>query len=316
MVARAALGLGEGGNFPSSIKAVAHWFPRRERAFATALFNSGANVGAIVAPAIVPPIAVAWGWRAAFVVMGIVGLAWLVLWLPLLRRSREVEAACRAPSWRSSAPTAPPRRGGRAAPAAGARCWRYRQAWSFIVAKFLTDPVWWFFLIWLPDYFKKTCGARHQEQLGPPGHDLRDHHRAQHRRRLGDRLPRAPRLERHARAQDRRCSSSRCCVLPILFVTRVGPWPAVLLIGIAGAAHQAWSANLFTTTSDMFPKRAVASLVGVGGMAGSIGGFIFPMLRRQPARSPGHLGIRHPFRHLRLGLPGGVRAESPARAPV
>jgi ACS family hexuronate transporter-like MFS transporter len=273
MIARAGLGLGEGGNFPSSIKAVANWFPRRERAFATSLFNSGANVGAIVAPAIIPPIAAAWGWRAAFVFMGIIGLTWLVLWLPFYddpekskRLSRDELDLIRSDS---------------AAETAGERSmsWgallSYRQAWSFIVAKFLTDPVWWFFLIWLPDYFKKKWGLDIKNSwvhlvtiyaiitvLSIAGGWFTGH-----LARRGWSVTRARKTAMFIFA---------CCVLPILFVTRVGPWPAVLLIGIAGAAHQAWSANLFTTTSDMFPKRAVASLVGVGGMAGSIGGFFFP----------------------------------------
>jgi ACS family hexuronate transporter-like MFS transporter len=273
MVARAGLGLGEGGNFPSSIKAVANWFPRRERAFATSLFNSGANVGAIVAPAIIPPIAAAWGWRAAFVFMGIIGLGWLVLWLPFYddpekskRLSRDELDLIRSDS---------------AAETAGERSmsWGallgYRQAWSFIVAKFLTDPVWWFFLIWLPDYFKKKWGLDIKSSwvhlvtiyaiitvLSIAGGWVTGH-----LARRGWSVTRARKTGMFIFA---------CCVLPIFFATRVGPWPAVLLIGIAGAAHQAWSANLFTTTSDMFPRRAVASLVGVGGMAGSVGGFFFP----------------------------------------
>ena len=273
MIARAGLGLGEGGNFPSSIKAVANWFPRRERAFATSLFNSGANVGAIVAPAIIPPIAAAWGWRAAFVFMGIVGLAWLVLWLPFYddpekskRLSRDELDLIRSDS---AAETAGER------PMSWGALLSYRQAWSFIVAKFLTDPVWWFFLIWLPDYFKKKWGLDIKNSwvhlvtiyaiitvLSIVGGWFTGY-----LARRGWSVTRARKTAMFIFA---------CCVLPILFVTRVGPWPAVLLIGIAGAAHQAWSANLFTTTSDMFPKRAVASLVGVGGMAGSIGGFFFP----------------------------------------
>ena len=273
MVARAGLGLGEGGNFPSSIKAVANWFPRRERAFATSLFNSGANVGAIVAPAIIPPIAAAWGWRAAFVFMGIVGLAWLVLWLPFYddpekskRLSRDELDLIRSDSAAESAGERPMSWGALLG---------YRQAWSFIVAKFLTDPVWWFFLIWLPDYFKKKWGLDIKNSwvhlvtiyaiitvLSIVGGWFTGH-----LARRGWSVTRARKTGMFIFA---------CCVLPILFVTRVGPWPAVLLLGIAGAAHQAWSANLFTTTSDMFPRRAVASLVGVGGMAGSIGGFFFP----------------------------------------
>ena len=273
MIARAGLGLGEGGNFPSSIKAVANWFPRRERAFATSLFNSGANVGAIVAPAIIPPIAAAWGWRAAFVFMGIVGLTWLVLWLPFYddpekskRLSRDELDLIRSDS---------------AAETAGERSmsWgallSYRQAWSFIVAKFLTDPVWWFFLIWLPDYFKKKWALDIKKSwvhlvtiyaiitvLSIVGGWLTGYLKG--------------RGWSVTRARKTGMVIFACCVLPIFFVTSVGPWTAVVLLGIAGAAHQAWSANLFTTTSDMFPKRAVASLVGVGGMAGSIGGFFFP----------------------------------------
>jgi MFS transporter, ACS family, hexuronate transporter len=274
MIARAGLGLGEGGNFPSSIKAVAHWFPRRERAFATALFNSGANVGAIVAPAIVPPIAAAWGWRAAFVFMGIVGMAWLLLWVPFYddpERSKRVKAD-ELEHIRSDGAL----EGAGERPLGWGAILSYRQAWSFIVAKLLTDPVWWFFLTWLPDYFKKKWGLDIKNSwvhlvtiyaiitvLSIAGGWVTGH-----LARRGWSVTRARKTGMFVFA---------CCVLPIFFATRVGPWPAVLLIGIAGAAHQAWSANLFTTTSDMFPKRAVASLVGLGGMAGSFGGMAFPV---------------------------------------
>jgi ACS family hexuronate transporter-like MFS transporter len=272
--ARIALGLGEGGNFPSSIKAVAHWFPKRERAFATALFNSGANVGAIVAPAIVPVIAAAFGWRAAFIVMGAVGFLWLLLWFPLYddpERSKRLSAGELAHIRSDSAAGAAEE---------GKLGWGtilgYRQAWSFIVAKLLTDPVWWFFLTWLPDLFKKKWGLDIKKSwvhlvtiyaiitvLSIVGGWLTGYL--------------ARRGWSTTRARKTGMFVFACCVLPIFFVTRLDPWPAVLLIGIAGAAHQAWSANLFTTTSDMFPKRAVASVVGVGGMAGSAGGFAFPI---------------------------------------
>ena len=157
-IARIALGLGEGGNFPSSIKAVALWFPKRERAFATALFNSGTNVGAIVAPAIVPVIAGAWGWRAAFVVMGVVGLLWLLVWLPFYDSPEKIARVTRdeLAHIRSDAVAIDPNEG---RPMGWGELLGYRQAWSFIVAKFMTDPVWWFFLIWLPDYFKKKFAA-------------------------------------------------------------------------------------------------------------------------------------------------------------
>jgi len=272
-VARVALGLGEGGAFPASIKAVALWFPKRERAYATALFNSGANVGAIIAPAFVPVLALAWGWRAPFVVMGLVGILWLVLWIPFyddpqkvtrvspaelehIRSENDATERTERMSWRSLI--------------------RYPQTWSFVVGKFMTDPVWWFFLIWLPDYFKKTRGLNIKTSwvhlvtiysiitvLSIAGGWLTGH---LVRRGLGV-----------SRARKTAMFIFACGVLPIFFVTRASDWVAVLLIGIAGASHQAWMANLFTTVSDMFPKSAVAAVVGIGGMAGSIGGIIFPI---------------------------------------
>ena len=272
--ARVALGLGEGGNFPSSIKAVAQWFPKRERAFATALFNSGSNVGAIVAPAIVPVILGVWGWHAAFLVMGAVGLLWLLLWLPLYddpEKSKRLSAAelvhIRSDSALEGSGEAKLR-------------WRailgYRQAWSFVVAKLLTDPVWWFFLTWLPDLFKKKWGLDIKKSwvhlvtiyaiitvLSIAGGWLTGY-----LARRGWSVTRARKTGMFIFA---------CCVLPIVFVTHVSDWGAVMLIGFAGAAHQAWSANLFTSASDMFPKRALASVIGLGGMAGSMGGILFPI---------------------------------------
>ena len=156
--ARVALGLGEGGNFPSAIKAVALWFPKKERAFATALFNSGANVGAIVAPAIIPWLAFTWGWRAAFVAAGLAGFAWLIVLDSLLRRPGAHPSACARRSWRTSAATRRDQEAAGSDKLRWSQLLRYRQAWAFIIGKFMTDPVWWFFLIWLPDYFKKTRG--------------------------------------------------------------------------------------------------------------------------------------------------------------
>jgi len=275
--ARVALGVSEGGNFPSAIKAVALWFPRKERALATALFNSGANVGAIVAPALVPVIAYTWGWRAAFVVAGIAGLAWLLLWIPFydvpekIRKLSEGELAHI--------------RSDREEPSGQAEkdprvTWlsivTYRQAWSFIVGKFLTDPVWWFFLIWLPDFFKKTRGLDIKTSWI---HLVTIYAIVTVLSIVGGWL--AGYLTKRGWTANRARKTSMLifalAVLPILLVTTVGDWGAVFLIGIAGAAHQAWSANLFTTVSDMFPKKAVASVVGIGGTAGSIGGMIFPV---------------------------------------
>jgi ACS family hexuronate transporter-like MFS transporter len=278
--ARVALGVSEGGNFPAAIKAVALWFPKRERALATTLFNSGANVGAILAPAIVPFVAATWGWQSAFVLAGAAGLLFLLLWLPLYdvpervdRLSERELAYIRADKDEQSPSTE--------AQSAGARGWfsllRYRQTWSFVVCKLLTDPVWWFFLIWLPDYFKKTRGLDLKASwvhlvsiysivtvLSIAGGWLTGYLVKQ-----GLTPVRARKLS---------MLSFALCVLPILFVTKASNWGAVALIGVAGAAHQAWSANLFTTVSDMFPKRAVGSVVGLGGMAGSLGGIAFPIL--------------------------------------
>ncbi|MEO5601355.1 MAG: MFS transporter [Cyclobacteriaceae bacterium] len=273
MIARAALGVSEGGNFPSAIKATAQWFPKRERAYATSIFNAGTNVGAIVAPAIVPWIAYSYGWQMAFVIAGVAGLLWLLLWIPLYNRpenSKRLGAIEKAyiESDRDDA--------NEAQKVSWGRLLRYRQTWSFIIAKFMTDPVWWFFLIWLPDYFKKTRGLDIKESwihlvtiyvivtilsifggwvigyLNKQGWDI-------------------------TRARKTGMFVFALCVLPIFLVARLDIWGAVLLIGLAGAAHQAWSANLYTTVSDMFPKTAVASVIGIGGMAGATGGMLFPI---------------------------------------
>jgi MFS transporter, ACS family, hexuronate transporter len=272
--ARIALGLGEGGNFPSAIKAVALWFPKKERALATSIFNSGTNVGAIIAPAVVPWIALTWGWQAAFVAAGIAGFLWLLLWIPFydipekIKRVRASEMEyIRSDVDESEGTTKIP----------WLRLLSYRQTWSFIVGKFLTDPVWWFFLIWLPDYFKQTRGLDIKHSwihlvtiyfvvtvLSIAGGWVTGY-----LTKKGWTVTRARKTGMFFFA---------LLVLPILTVTSVGDWTAVLLIGLAGAAHQAWSANLFTTVSDMFPKRAVASVIGIGGMAGALGGMIFPTL--------------------------------------
>jgi MFS transporter, ACS family, hexuronate transporter len=273
--ARFALGLGEGGNFPSAIKAVALWFPPRERAYATALFNSGSNVGAIIAPAIVPWLAFNFGWRSAFVAAGIAGLVWIAFWLPFYdvpEKSRRVGLAELA-HIRSQDGGAAADHG---APIRWAEILRHRQAWAFIAAKFLTDPVWWFFLIWLPDYFKKTRGLSIKDSWV---HLVTIYAIVTVLSIFGGWLSGflTSRGMSVSRARKTALFTFACTVLPILGVTHVGNWAAVVLIGIAGASHQAWSANLFTSASDTFPKRAVASVVGLGSTAGSLGGILFPI---------------------------------------
>ncbi|HYG17276.1 MAG TPA: MFS transporter, partial [Ohtaekwangia sp.] len=273
MIARASLGVSEGGNFPSAIKATAKWFPKRERAYATSIFNAGTNVGAIVAPALVPWIAYTWGWEMAFIAAGIAGLLWLFLWIPLYNRpenSKRLKAAEREliESDREEQ--------NETQKVSWLRLLRYRQTWSFIVGKFLTDPVWWFFLIWLPDYFKKTRGLDIKESwvhlvtiyvivtiLSIFGGWVIGYLNKQ-----GWSITRARKTGMFVFA---------LCVIPIFLVAELGEWGAVLLIGLAGSAHQAWSANLYTTVSDMFPKKAVASVIGIGGMAGATGGMLFPV---------------------------------------
>ncbi|MBI2518579.1 MAG: MFS transporter [Opitutae bacterium] len=274
LTARVALGLGEGGNFPSAIKATALWFPKRERALATSIFNSGTNVGAIMAPAVVPWIAYTWGWHYAFIAAGIAGFLWLLMWFPLYNvpekiahltqaerdhilsdRDEQAGNAGEKPSWASLL--------------------GYRQTWSFIVAKFLTDPIWWFFLIWLPDYFKATRGLEIKKSWL---HIVSIYAIITVLSIFGGWVTGylTKRGWTVTRARKTGMLIFACLVVPILAVTHVGDWVAVLLIALAGSAHQAWSANLFTTVSDMFPKHAVASVVGIGGMAGAFGGALFP----------------------------------------
>jgi ACS family hexuronate transporter-like MFS transporter len=272
--ARIALGLGEGGNFPSAIKAVALWFPKKERALATSIFNSGTNVGAIIAPAVVPWIAFTWGWQAAFIAAGIAGFVWLFFWIPMYNVPEQIKhltagelAHIRSDTDEKESTEKIP--------------WlsllRYRQTWSFIVAKMLTDPVWWFFLIWLPDFFKQTRSLDIKQSWV---HLVTIYVIVTILSIIGGWVTGylTKRGWTVTRARKTGMLIFALLVLPILMVTGVGDWAAVFLIGLAGAAHQAWSANLFTTVSDMFPKRAVASVIGIGGMAGAVGGMFFPWL--------------------------------------
>lgn len=274
--ARIALGLGEGGNFPSAIKAVVQWFPKRERALATSIFNSGTNVGAIVAPALVPLLAFHYGWHMPFILAGVAGIVWLFFWIPFYNSPGDSKfvGSSEMEYIHSDADEALQDAGGKI-PWLGLL--KYPQAWSFIVAKFMTDPIWYFMLIWLPDYFKATRGLDLKSSwtllvtiyvivtvLSIAGGWLTGHL--------------VSRGWSVTRARKAGMLIFAVCVLPLLFATFVGNWVAVVMIGVAGAAHQAWSATIFTTVSDMFPKRAVASLIGIGGMAGSIGGIIFPIV--------------------------------------
>ena len=268
-IARFALGLGEAGNFPAAIKTVAEWFPRRERALATGIFNSGSNIGAIVAPLAVPVVAATWGWPAAFLCTGALSAVWLVVWLSWYR-TPEKQPALSAPelSHIRSDPAEPDAR------PRWAQILRHRQAWAFIAAKFLTDPIWWFFLFWLPKFLHTQHGLT-LLGLGLPLiiiFVLADVGSITGGWLAGRFMKRGWSANR-ARKMAMLCCA--LCVVPIVFAARADNlWLAVALIGLATAGHQGWSANVFTLTSDMFPRPAVASLVGIGGFAGAVGGMM------------------------------------------
>ena len=269
VAARAALGFGEAGVFPASIKCVAEWFPRKERALATGIFNAGTNIGAIVTPLIVPWIVVHLGWRWAFLLTGALGFAWLILWL-WLYRSPEQHPYCTSGERKyiQSDPVAQ----------AGKIKWSqllpHRQMWAFAAGKFMIDPIWWFYLFWIPDYLQRMHGL-HLTQIGLPIlviyviSDLGS---------IAGGWLSSSLIRRGVSVNAaRKWAMFLCalCVLPIACVYRLsGLWPATVLIGLAAAGHQGFSANLFTLSSDLFPSRAVASVVGIGGMAGAIGGML------------------------------------------
>ena len=271
--ARFALGLSEAGNFPAAIKAVAEWFPKKERALATGIFNSGTNIGAIVAPLIVPPLTLAFGWQAAFLVTGAIGLAWLALWIPMYQapdRHPRVGAAELAYITSDAPDSATP------------LPWRaiigQRQAWAFAVAKFMTDPIWYIFLFWIPDFLYRD----HQVDLKSLGLPLIVIYLAADVGSIGGGWLSSALILRGWTVGRARTTAMFICavaVVPVAFLSEVKSlWGAVALLSVATAAHQGWSANLFTTASDMFPRRAVASVIGFGGMAGAVGGMFIAQL--------------------------------------
>lgn len=267
--ARFALGLGEAGNFPAAVKTVAEWFPKKERAFATGIFNSGSNIGAIVTPLVVPWITVTYGWRAAFLITGALGFIWLVFWLLLYRRPEEHPRLSPAElAYIRSDPEEATTK------IAWARLIPHRQTWAFAMGKFITDPVWWFYLFWLPDFLGKTYKLD-LKNIGLPLIVI--FIMADIGSITGGWLSSAL-IKRGWTINAGRKTAMLICalsVVPIVFAARAANlWVAVALIGLATAAHQGWSANLFTLTSDMFPRRAVGSVVGIGGMAGAIGGML------------------------------------------
>ena len=269
LAARGALGFTEAGVFPASLKAVAEWFPRKERALAAGIFNAGTNVGAIVAPLVVPWITLRWGWRWTFLSLGSLGFAWLALWI-WVYRSPEHHPYCSARELEYIRADPPEPQG----KTSWIELMGYRQTWAFILGKFITDPIWWFYLFWVPDFLQRKHGLQ-LLQIGIPIvciYVLADAGSV-----AGGWISSS--LIRRGRSVNagRKIAMlvSALSAVPIVFAPRVAStWGAVLLLGLATAAHQGFSANLLTLPSDMFPRRAVASVVGIGGMAGATGGML------------------------------------------
>jgi ACS family hexuronate transporter-like MFS transporter len=268
-IARSALGFGEAGVFPASIKCVAEWFPKKERALATGIFNAGTNVGAILTPLIVPWIAVHLGWRWAFLFTGALGFAWLILWMVFYRKPEEHPSCTRSElEYIQADPVLP----------SGKIKWAQllprKQTWAFASGKFLTDPIWWFYLFWIPDYLQREHGLR-LTQIGLP---ILTIYAISDLGSVGGGWLSSSLIRRGLSVNAARKWTMLICALsavPIAFVYRVSAlWPATVLIGLAAAGHQGFSANLFTLSSDLFPSRAVGSVVGIGGMAGAVGGML------------------------------------------
>jgi len=270
MAVRLLLGLGESGNFPAAIKTVAEWFPKRERALATGIFNSGTNIGALITPLVVPWITLTYGWQWAFISTGLLGFMWLVAWLVFYappEQHRTVGPAELAYIRSDAADT-------ETASLPWSRVVRHRQAWAFATGKFLTDPVWWLYLFWIPDFFGKNYGLD-LNTIGPPVilvYLLADVGS------IGGGWISSALLGRGWSVNASRKTAMLICalaVVPIVFASSVhNLWLAASIIGLAAAAHQGWSCNLFTLTSDMFPRSAVGAVVGFGGMTGAIGGML------------------------------------------
>lgn len=277
IIARIFLGITEAGNFPAAIKATAEWFPQKERALATGVFNSGTNIGAIIVPLTVPFIAETWGWKWAFILTGVIGFIWLALWFifyeipqkqkrlsqaefDYIHSDKVEEVTQEKVSW--------------------AKLLTFRQTWAFALGKFLTDPVWWFYLFWLPDFLMKQYNLTKTEIIWP---SAMVYMIGSIGSIAGGWLPMNLINKNWPAFKARKISMLiyAFAVLPVLFAQYFGSidmWLAVLVIGIAASAHQAWSANIFTTVSDMFPKKATASVTGIGGMFGGLGGILLTWL--------------------------------------
>lgn len=282
-IARIFLGITEAGNFPAAIKTTAEWFPKKERALATGIFNSGSNVGAIIVPFTIPQIAEALGWQWAFIITGAIGFVWLALWfvfyeVPAKQKKLSADELAYINSdldERKSQETLE-----EAPKLTWAKLLTFRQTWAFVMGKFLTDPVWWFYIFWLPDFLRKEYALDKDTLIWPSAIPLII---ASLGSVFGGWLP--MKLINSGwlvfRARKTSMLIYALCVMPIVFAQYLGSmnmWMAVGVIGLAMAAHQAWSANIFTTVSDMFPKNSTASVTGIGSLFGGLGGVLLTFL--------------------------------------
>lgn len=274
IAARFALGLGEAGNFPAAIKTTAEWFPKKERALATGIFNSGTNIGALLTPVAVPFLTIRYGWQAAFIATGVLGFVWVAAWWFLYHKPQEHPNISKAEL--ELIQSDPPDAQTAAVPLS--KLAPYRQTWAFAIGKFLTDPIWWLYLFWLPDFFNKKFTL----DLKTVGLPLVVIYMATSVGSIGGGYLSSFFIKRGWTINAARKTAMlicALCVVPVAFAPQVESlWSAVAILSLAAAAHQGWSANLFTLASDMFPRRAVGSVVGIGGMAGAIGGMLIAVV--------------------------------------
>lgn len=287
MIARAFLGIGEAGNFPASIKTVAEWFPKKERALAVGIFNAGANIGAVAAPAVVPWLALVAGWQTAFIVTGALGFVWIIAWwfyYEIPSRHKRVNAAELAHI--TAEPSVEAATAGDAASTNmidGAPVTKYpifanRAIWGFMSGKLLTDPIWWFFLFWLPSYLANIYHLD-LKKLGAP---LIVIYLAATIGSVGGGWLSSKLIQQGwhpTRARQWAMALFAICVTPVMLISQMDSmWPVIAILSLAVAAHQAWSANIFTVAADQFPKQVLSRVVGLGTMAGTLGGAVFPLL--------------------------------------
>ncbi len=275
ILARIGLGITESGNFPAAIKSVSEWFPKKERAFATGILNAGTNVGAIIAPLVVPFLAIAYGWRMTFLIVGAFGLVWLIFWFWLYETPDKQKRLSKAEYdyIHSDLDEQPINGNVDNVKVPWQKMLGFRQTWAFAVGKLMTDGIWWFYLFWLPDFLKEQYGLS-KTQLALPVATV--YIIATFGSVFGGWLPMHLIGKNWAVFKARKTAMLiyACCVLPVVFAQLLGEqnmWYAIGIIGLGAAAHQAWSANIYTTVSDMFPKKTVAFIIGFGGMMGTLG---------------------------------------------